>query len=151
MIRKFLTIVACISILTLNSTSADMSEDVSVTDIIKQDMAQVQQLALGQTHKEEMTDDIFTKIYSKSSKVYKGVNSYKTFKERLLTVMKLENFIDFFDRKGNCCTLATGFNRSLSGYYEGQWRLLDTSPGLQAFLSSQQGNSNQTLNNPNSF
>ena len=79
------------------------------------------------------------------------MNPYVVFKERLMTVIKLENFIDFFDRDGNCCSISTGHNRTLSGYYEGQWRLLDTSPGLQAFLSSQKGSINETQENQNSF
>lgn len=83
--------------------------------------------------------------------LYEGLNAYQTFKERLMTTIKLENFIDFFDRDGNCCSRGIGYNRSLSGYYEGQWRLLDTSPGLQAFLSSQQHSSNHSQYKPSSF
>ena len=91
---------------------------------------------MGQQNKEELTEDILSKIYSKQWMVYPGANQFTEFKKRLITTIKLENFIDFFDRDGNCCSRGIGYNRSLSGYYEGQWRLLDTSPGLQAFLSS---------------
>lgn len=68
------------------------------------------------------------------------MNSYKDFREGLMRVIKLENFMGFFDRDGDCCSAATGIKKKLSGYYEGQWKLLDSSPGLQAFLSEEQEN-----------
>lgn len=61
-----------------------------------------------------------------------------------MTVIKLESFIDFFDRSGNYWSKLTGIKHNLSGYYEGQWRLLDSNPGLQAFLSQSEQEKNQT-------
>lgn len=78
-----------------------------------------------------VTEDIVKKIKDDKPYIFENMNSYTKFKEGLETVIKLEQFMQFFDRTGGSKQLTeSGINKSLSGYYEGQWKLLDSSPGL---------------------
>ena len=65
------------------------------------------------------------------------MNSYVKFREGLNKVIKLEQFMSYFDsRQNGCCSADTSASQQkLSGYFDGQWRLLDSSPGLQAALA----------------
>lgn len=134
MVNQFFS-VTMIAMMTL--AKGQQGTQVSAQDIFKEDINSLKKVAFGTSEQAGLAPGIIDKLQYAKSYLYDGLNSYQSFREGLMTVMKLESFMDFFDRTGNCCSAATGVKKSLSGYYEGQWRLLDSSPGLQAFLSEE--------------
>ena len=127
-IIQLITIQTIVYIFTIGYTEIA----VGAQDIIQKDMAELKNLAYGATATKEVviTDEIIQKLKQKKSYLFDHMNSYKHFRDGLMRVIKLENFMSFFDRVGDCCSAATGIKKPLSGYYEGQWKLLDSSPGL---------------------
>lgn len=84
-----------------------------------------------------VTEEMMQNLRESKPYMFEGMNSYVKFREGLNKVIKLEQFMSYFDsRKNGCCSSDTSASQQkLSGYFDGQWRLLDSSPGLQAALA----------------
>ena len=121
------TVVFLVMLLICQQTAPHVScrhlDDVRIGDFTKMSSTPTQRVVV--------TAEMMDNLREEKWYMFEGMNSYVKFREGLNKVIKLEQFMSYFDsRKNGCCSTDTSASQQkLSGYFDGQWRLLDSSPG----------------------